>query len=367
MDKKKAAFLAFGVFMIILLIKWAGLGDVIKVLKGARLDYFLLAVLAYIAGVFLWALRWRVLLKSLNINASFRVILGALFAGIFVNNVTPGARGGGEPVRMYYLSKRSNGEYGPVLATVMADRVLDLIPTIIMILISTVYVYTLGSWSLTLILLALDILLAVLIITSLAILLNEGRTKRVSYWIFNLLSRIMPKKTKKYEEKFIHMIEVNVPKFQSGFKLLMRDKKSFFLALSYSFMMWFLILLRSYYVFYSLNYRIRFLDVMVVQMVGIVIGLVSIIPGGAGLIETVNSAVYVLLGIDKEIAVTATLVERLISYWAPTFLGGAIMAHFGIKVSEEKKGLTGKTPEDDSGNADDEVSKSGRMKGSEGE
>ncbi|WP_457751947.1 flippase-like domain-containing protein [Thermococcus sp.] len=342
MDKKKASFLAFGLLMILLLIKWAGLGDVIEVLKGARPDYFLLAILAYIAGILLWAFRWRVLLKSLNINAPFKVILGALFAGIFVNNVTPGARGGGEPVRMYYLSKRSNGEYGPVLATVMADRVLDLIPTIIMILISTVYVYTLGSWSLTLILLALDILLAVLIITSMAILLNEGRTKRVSYWIFNLLSRIMPKKTKKYEKKFIHMIEVNVPKFQGGFKLLMRDKKSFLLALSYSFMMWFLILLRSYYVFYSLNYQIRLLDVMVVQMVGIVIGLVSIIPGGAGLIETVNSAVYVLLGIDKEIAVTATLVERLISYWAPTFLGGVIMAHFGIKVTEEKKGLTGK-------------------------
>ena len=341
MDKKKAAFLAFGVLMIILLIKWAGLEDVIEVLRGARLDYFLLAIGAYVAGILLWALRWRVLLKSLNIHASFRVILGALFAGIFVNNVTPGARGGGEPVRMYYLSKRSDGEYGPVLATVMADRVLDLIPTVIMILMSTVYVYTLGSWSLTLILLALDVLLAVLIITSLAILLNEGRTKRVSYWVFNLLSRIMPNKMKKYEKKFIHLIEVNVPKFQGGFKLLMRDKRSFFLALFYSFLSWFFVLLRSYFVFYSLNYQIRLLDVMVVQMVGIVIGLVSIIPGGAGLIETVNSAVYVLLGIDKEVAVTATLVERLISYWAPTFFGGAIMAHFGIKVTEEKKGLTG--------------------------
>ncbi len=343
MDKKKAAFLAFGVLMIILLIKWAGLEDVIEVLRRARPDYFLLAICVYIIGILLWALRWRVLLKSLHIHASFRVILGALFVGIFVNNVTPGARGGGEPVRMYYLSKRSDGEYGPVLATVMADRVLDLIPTVIMLLISTVYVYVLGSWSLTIILLALDALLAVLIITSFAILLNEGRTKRISYWIFNFLSRIMPNKMKKYEKKFIRLIEVSVPKFQSGFKLLMRDKKSFLLALLYSFLSWFFVLLRSYFVFYSLNYHINLLDVMVVQMVGIVIGLVSIIPGGAGLIETVNSAVYVLLGIDKDIAVTATLVERIISYWAPTFFGGAIMTHFGIKVSEEKKGLTDET------------------------
>jgi len=340
MDKKKAPFLAFGVIMIILLIKWAGLERVIEVLKGARLDYFLLAVAAYIAGILLWALRWRVLLKSLNIHASFRTILGALFAGIFVNNITPGAKGGGEPVRMYYISKRSDGEYGPVLATVMADRVLDMIPIVVMILMSTVYVYTLGSWSLTLMLLLLDVLLAALIVTSLAIFLNEGRTKKVSYWAFDLLSKIMPNRMNKYEKKFIHLIEVNVPKFQTGFKLLMRDKRSFFIALLYSLLSWFFVLLRSYFVFHSLNYGIRLLDVMVVQMAGVVIGLVSIIPGGAGLIETVNSAVYVLLGIDKEVAVTATILERLISYWIPTFSGGVITAHFGIKVTEEKKGLT---------------------------
>jgi len=337
MDWKKYSLLGLGLGIIALLLWWAGIEDVIEVLNGARLDYLLLAIAAYMGGILMWALRWRILLGSLNIHAPFRIIFGALFAGIFVNNVTPGARGGGEPVRMYYLSKHSDGEYGPVLATVMADRVLDLIPTAIMILMSTVYVYTLGSWSLTLILLVLDIFLAILVITSLSILLNEKRIKRVSYWIFNLLSKVMPNRMKKYENKFIHLIEVNVPKFQSGFKLLIRDKRSFFLALSCSSISWFLVLLRSYFVFYSLNYQIRLLDVMVVQMVGIVIGLVSIIPGGAGLTEMINSAVYVLLGINKEIAVTATLLERLISYWAPTTIGAGIMTHFGIKVSQDRR------------------------------
>ncbi len=341
MDRKKVVFLGFAVLMILLLLRWAGLGGVMEVLKRARMDYLLLATGVYVAGILLWALRWRVLLKSLNINAPFKVILGALFAGIFVNNVTPGARGGGEPIRMYYLSKRSDGEYGPVLATVMADRVLDLIPVVVMIVLSTVYVYLLGSTSLTITLLTLDFLLLVMIITSFAILLNEGRTKRMSYWLFRQFSRLMPKKAQKYEKKFVHIIEVNVPKFQEGFKLLMRDKKSFFLALLYSFLSWFFVLLRSYYVFYSMNYPIKLPDVMVVQMVGIVVGLVSVIPGGAGLIETVNSAVYILLGIDKKVAVTATIVERMISYWIPTFLGGSIMAHFGVKLTSDKKSLTG--------------------------
>ena len=72
-------------------------------------------------------------------------------------------------------------------------------------------------------------------------------------------------------------------------------------------------------------------------MIGIVVGMFMIIPGGAGIIEAINSAVYVLLGINKEIAVTATLLERLISYWAPTTIGAGIMTHFGIKVSQDRR------------------------------
>ncbi|ACJ17121.1 hypothetical membrane protein, conserved [Thermococcus onnurineus NA1] len=337
MDWKKIAFLTLGLLIIALLIEWAGVEEVLDVLKKARLDYFLLAVLAYIAGVFIWALRWRVLLKSLGINAPFKAILGAIFVGIFVNNVTPGARGGGEPIRMYYLSKRSNGAYGPVFATVMADRILDLIPVVIMLMTSTIYVYLLGSRSLTIMLLILDFLLALLIVITLAILLNERRTKKILYWFFNLVSRIMPKRAQKYDEKFIHNIEVSVPKFQEGFRLLLKDKKTFFLALAYSFVFWFLTILRAYFIFLSINYPIGLMDVMVVQMISIVVGLLSIIPGGAGFIEAINSGVYVLLGIDKNFAVTATLIERVVSYWAPTIFGGFITTHFGIKVSEEKK------------------------------
>lgn len=342
MDWKKVGFLTFGILIIILLIWWAGVEDVIGVLKKARLDYFILAVLVYIAGVVLWALRWGVLLKSLNINASFRTILGAIFVGVFVNNVTPGARGGGEPMRMYYLSKRSNETYGPVFATIMADRILDLIPVIVMLFLSMVYVYRLGSTTLMITLLVLNAILAALIVITLVILLNERRTKRILYWFFGLVSRLMPKKAKKYEEKFIHNIEVNVPKFQKGFKLLLKDKKAFLLALAYSFAFWFLTLLRSYFIFLSIKYPVGLEEIMVVQMIGVVAGLISIIPGGAGFIEAINSGVYILLGIDKNFAVTATLIDRLISYWIPTVLGGFLTTHFGVKLREDKKkkGLT---------------------------
>ena len=337
MDWRKYSLIGLGLVIIVLLIWWAGLEEVIKILREARLDYFLLAIGTYVLAVLMWALRWRVLLKSLDINAPFRTIVGALFVGVFINNITPGARGGGEPVRMYYISKHTREPYGHVFATIMLDRILDVIPVVVMLILATVYVYRLGSFTLTLTLFLLDLFFAAVTLATVGILLSERKTKGILYWFYRQFGRIMPKKAAKYEEKFIHTVEVSVPQFQEKFKFLLRHKGAFMLSLFYSFAFWFLVLLRSYFIFISINNPIRLLDVMVVQMIGIVVGMFMVIPGGAGVIEVINSAVYVLLGINKEVAVTATLLERLISYWAPTIIGAVIMTHFGIKIGEERK------------------------------
>ena len=340
MDKRKVGFVVFGLLVIVLLIWWAGIREVIGVVAAARWKYLLLAFLMYLLGVILWGLRWRILLQSLDIHTTFKHTINAILIGVFFNNITPGARGGGEAVRMYYISKRSDGTYGPVFATVAADRILDLIPVITMLLLSTVYVYRLGARSLTIALLTLNGLLAFLVIISLIIALNEKRTKKLLYWTLRIARRIMPKTVKRYEDKLITVIETSVPQFQEGLRLLMRSKGAFLLALLCSFSFWSMVLLRTYFVFMSINYPTGIDKIMVVTMVSIVIGLISIIPGGAGLIEAINSGTYVLLGIDKNFAVTATLIDRLISYWIPTFLGGALTTHFGVRVREEKKSLT---------------------------
>ncbi|MEO2151520.1 MAG: flippase-like domain-containing protein [Thermococcus sp.] len=311
--------------------------DVVEILAKARPDYFLLAVLMYVLGLVTWGLRWKVLLDALGVRASFMKILLALLAGIFVNNITPGARGGGEPVRTYFLAKETEKPYGQVFATVMMDRILDLIPVVTMLALSTAYVYRLGSISLTAVLVLLDLVFAGLILFTLGILLSEKKTKGALRWFFRLFERLIPKKAEKYREKFERTVEVDVPRFQSDFRFLMSHKKAFLLALIYSTASWLTTIIRTYYTFRAINYPISPVDVIVVQMVGMVVGMVSVIPGGAGITETINSAVYVLLGIDKEVAVTATLLDRLISYWLPTALGALVTTHFGAKL--RRKGL----------------------------
>ena len=340
MDWRKASLMGFGLVMIALLLWWAGVGNVLEILRNCNIPYLLLAGAMYVLGLLSWAMRWRVLIRSLNMDAPLKKIVLALLAGIFVNNVTPGARGGGEPVRMYFLAKEMEKPYGQVLATVMVDRMLDLFPVVFMLVLSTAYVYYLGSLSLTLTIVALDVVFGALVLVSLGILLSESKTRRVLLWGYRVFERLIPGKAERYREKFMRTLEVDVPRFQSDLRFLMGHKGAFLLALFYSTASWMFTILRTYFTFLAINAPIGLVNVVVVQMVGIVVGIVSVIPGGAGIIEGVNSGVYVLLGIDKEVAVTATLLDRLISYWIPTGVGALVTTHFGAKL--RRKSLIGK-------------------------
>ncbi|AMQ18670.1 lysylphosphatidylglycerol synthase transmembrane domain-containing protein [Thermococcus peptonophilus] len=339
MDWKKVSLFGVAIGIIAALLWWAGIDEVIAILKRARIKYLVLAFFVYILGLLAWAMRWKVLIDALNMEAPFSKILMALMAGIFVNNATPGARGGGEPVRTYFLAKEIERPYGPVFATVMMDRILDLIPVVGMLAVATAYVYSLGSRSLAIILIFLDVVFFGLVALTLGILLSERKTKGALRWFFKLVERLLPVVAEKYREKFERVVEVDVPRFQNDFRFLITHKRAFLLATIYSTVSWLTVVVRGYYAFLVIGYPIKFADVVVVQMVGMVVGMLSVIPGGAGLIETVNSATYVLLGIEKEHAVTATLLDRLISYWIPTAVGALATTHLGAKIRRKKKGL----------------------------
>jgi len=76
-----------------------------SVLGRARLAYVAVALLVYIASVPLSAWRWRAILRGLNERLPLGRLMLVNLAGTFVNNVTPGARAGGEVCRIAALTR----------------------------------------------------------------------------------------------------------------------------------------------------------------------------------------------------------------------------------------------------------------------
>ena len=333
MDKKRAAFFIGALIVIGALINWAGAQGIADILRNSDIKYFLLAILVYLVTLLAWALRWKVLLKGLGIHAPLGTVFKAIFVGMFFNNISPGAKGLGEFIRVYYLAKEVKEPYGPMTASVMMDRILDLVPIGVMMVLATLYVYNLGETALTVLIIILDVIMIGFSALVIGLLMSEKRAHSAVWWIYRRYHRISTKGAEKHLEGFRKIDEVTIPRFQEDFRVLARSKSSTFMAVLYSFVYWALTIARYYLIFLAIRHPITPMAITVVLVVSMVVGMFAIVPAGAGIIEAVNTAVFIALGIDPQYSVTGVLLERLISYWGPTVIGSFVTA--GFKPEEE--------------------------------
>ncbi|WP_297464706.1 lysylphosphatidylglycerol synthase transmembrane domain-containing protein [Thermococcus sp.] len=329
MDWKRVAFFGGALVVIGALINWAGAQGVVEILRNSRLEYLLLAVVVYLLTLLAWALRWKVLLKGLGIEAPLWTVFKAIFVGMFFNNISPGAKGLGEFIRVYYLARETGEPYGPMTASVMMDRILDLIPIAVMMITATVHVHRLGETALTWLILFLDAVMFGFAALVIGLLMSEKRSHGAIWWIFRLYERVSRGRAERRRGTFEEIDRVTIPRFQTDFRLLARSKLHTLVAVLLSFVYWGLTIARYHLIFMAINYPIEPVDITVVLVVSMVVGMFAIVPGGAGIIEAVNSAVFIALGIDPEFAVTGTILERLISYWGPTVVGSFVVAGLG--------------------------------------
>lgn len=334
MKKRNSLMIFVGIGVIIALIWWAGIEETLKLVMEAKLEYFLLALLMQILATLAWAFRWRIFLKRAEVRVRIRDIIMATMVGIFANNLTPGARAGGEPARMYVITKKSNSGYGQVFATIMADRILDVIPVLLFTLVAFKYALSLKVKLLLSVLSISTAVLLLIVIISLLISLNESLAFRVLNKIAALIKRIFPEKFVGIEETLEEKLKKSIMDFRKTFLELSKDPIVLGKTLFYSLALWVFMLLRTYFVFESIGYPLEIQKILMVQMAGIALGMISILPGGVGITEAVNSALYLSLKIDKSLAVTATILDRFISFWLPTIIGGGLSVYLGTKLSK---------------------------------
>ncbi|AIF70374.1 hypothetical protein PAP_10000 [Palaeococcus pacificus DY20341] len=335
MERRRITLILIGVVVILLLIWWAGVEETLAIAMSADVRYLLLALLMQILAVLAWALRWKVFLKKANIDVSVSRILMAVLVGIFVNNITPGARAGGEPARTYIVGKRSDKRYATIFATVMADRILDVIPVMLFTFIAFKYALSLKIHLLLVVLAISTFVLFLVLALTLLFSFNERLAMGLLRRIISLLRRIFPQKFAGIEEKLEEKLQKAIFEFRETLSDLSKDPGVFFKTLFYSLILWVVMVFRTFFVFRSIGYPLEIYKVLMVQMAGIALGMISVLPGGVGITEGVNSALYLSLSINKELAVTGTILDRFISFWLPTIVGGLISFYLGAKGEED--------------------------------
>jgi hypothetical protein len=68
------------------------------------------------------------------------------------------------------------------------------------------------------------------------------------------------------------------------------------------------------------------------------LGKLTVILGGVGVVEATMIGLYATLGVPRPIAVVVVLAYRLLSFWLPTLVGIALATWFEHSTGDAKRG-----------------------------
>lgn len=333
MRNKALILMAAGIGILIAMIMFIGPGKIENAIRMANIWYIILAIIIQIITYALWTLRWSITTKAVGISVKKWHLFPMLMVGLAVNNITPSARGGGEPVRAYILSKYSKTPFENTFATVIADRGLDTFPFIVLAIItiiSMVLFFNLPKWIVIALVIALVIIVLAFIL-AIIISVNKKFAERFTTLIVALTKRISIKRSQQIEDKALEAIHG----FQDSIRIMLKDKQILFYGLPLSFFIWFMEIIRVYIVFFAFSADVSLIIIAEVFVIASLIGLIPFLPGGLGAVDGMMIVLYSYAGVSPSVSAAATMVERLISFWLTSMIGVAVLPYFGTTVMDK--------------------------------
>lgn len=306
----------------------------ISLLKNADISLIVLGVIIYILSYLVRGFRWDYILEPLKKMKMFQSFFYLVF-GFFMNNILPLRLG--EFVRAIVAGKKLEISRSGVFATIVVERLMDILIFIISFFVIAMFVPDIPSW------LQKSFIACTVIFGSLFVVLffmskDEEKFLKLLYK-FHLPSKI---------NEIIKSIFV---KFASGLKFF-QNKKLFIIVLVTSVVVW---IIESYA--YKTLFLAFGLKVTAVQCLFVIVttGIATMIPtapGFIGAIEGVGMVTLGIFGVEETMAFTAMAATHFIEMMAVYFLGitGMIkekisfsdLFGFALKQNQEEDNKNGK-------------------------
>ena len=282
------------------LLEW--LQGALSAIASADKAYVALAALVYIASTLIYAARTYIVFHWSGMGRlRFRDAYAAYLVNIFVNNITPSARAGGELVRAYILQRASGTKPSNVINLIAFERVTEAIAVAALAVIALGYGLVSDARSAVYLLVVVGAILA-------------GLVAVYHYWDRVLL----------LAEKKLIKSEINEEELLKGrvdLRNLMQSRCLVALGVAVGFSMWLLDAARLYLIALAVGVHKPFTTFIAVSLLYGVLGVVAITPGGLGIVEGGLTAILAAMGVGADDALAITLIERLISYGLGSLLG----------------------------------------------
>ena len=334
--KKSIGLMLVGlVAFIVYLLFFGDFAEFLRIMGSLDLEkytlFYSLAIFMVVLAVFFDSLIWHALLDGLRVKIKFRRIMLYNWVGNFVEMVIPCETVCGEATRIYLAQREPEADLGISSATVISSRMLS------------TFVYTggliVGFVALTLstgiqpFLFALVALIttgtAALMAAVLYIALKESAAERLINGLMHVLRVIIknPAKLEKQKEN----LQKTLFSFSEAFQTYRNKPSVLVKPVIFAVTAWFFNLLVYLMVFYSLGFsEISILSLATIYCIASTVEtLTAGFPVGAVEITLVN--MFFLFGVPVPIAVAATTLTRLITFWCQVLIGFPLINIAGLK------------------------------------
>ncbi|MEM2896841.1 MAG: flippase-like domain-containing protein [Candidatus Bathyarchaeia archaeon] len=326
--------LILGLVILLIFINLMGFWSIVNTVKAFSPSIMFIAFILNGLGLLLYGVAWYILIKASGSFIRFKVCLGAALAAIFMYYLMPSGFFL-EAVRIMIAEKEAKVKIGVGTATVVMHRILFLFGFIIYGILSIVALtleFNLSIYIFQKYLIAIGALLFGTI-AALYLPLNVSMLDKLTQYILKKIKPFILKFLFKYGyESTLDQIKYFLNDFREGFKSLVKNKHHLVLALFAIMGYWFTSVLIMFLTFKGLNYEVPIWIPIFAMIVGDLIQMTPIIiPGMLGIFETAVSIVLNAFKIPINIAVSATLLSRIATFWFDIPITGIAAMYFGTK------------------------------------
>ncbi len=269
----------------------------------------------YYAGFVVRGYRWRLLLNNAGFQKEHNVRIPAIpalieiiFLSWFVNCLVPAKLG--DAYRGYLLKKNANASFSRTLGTIFAERIADVLVLFGLLCLGGLVAFSsveskLNDISLVFI---FGLVLVALIILGLVIL------RFGSHYI----ERFIPVR---FHTMFHHFQQGTVSSFHRNTQLKLYG---------FTLVIWMCEGARLYCVLQGLNIHLGLSVIVFIALASSLLTTIPFTPAGLGAVEGVMVFVLTTFAVEKNLAGSVAILDRVISYWS-IILFGAILYIFSKK------------------------------------
>ncbi len=306
----------FGILISIvflyLAVRKVSFSEILKIILSANIWYILLGIFVGFLALIVRSFRWRIILqkKEIPVISFFK----STCVGQAVNNIFPFRIG--DLVQAYFLGYKTGLSKSMIFSTVLMERMFDLFPPLLIILVGSYFVFLPESISRKrfLVFIFLFLILGYIFLKS----------QRL---INNIVRNLFPEGTLK--SKILDLID----NFYQSFKLLNSPSAIFYIVFQTIFL-WFIYSLCVFFYLKALNIELNVLSSVLIQAIIAMSVVIPSSPGYVGTWEFFSVLALSIFGVNKTHALSFGLVFHFFSWIIVTSIGFFVILRTGLSFDK---------------------------------